>query len=263
MLNFTIAVNGGTARAVTCHRHHDTNITVSVDGGPATNYAVADADAVTGADMVRRLNAGFAGASHAGRDHVSGATGAAARVHVRHRASATASRRRGHHRLGHRSRRLRQLRSTAGGALTKTGAVAQTVDQLVAGINTNTTLTDKVTASNDGGRLRISNLSTGDLTVVGATAGGVINGDTGGANTTTIGGNDVRRNLVKQFNDLRDQLDKLADDASFNGVNLLRGDKLKVNFNETRHQRHRDPGAGRIRRAAADQHDSRSASTCS
>ena len=53
------------------------------------------------------------------------------------------------------------------------------------------------------------------------------------ATTDTIGGNDVRKNLAKQFNDLRDQLDKLADDASFNGINLLRGDKLKLTFNET------------------------------
>jgi len=38
---------------------------------------------------------------------------------------------------------------------------------------------------------------------------------------------------VQQFNTLRDQLDKFADDAYFNGVNLLRGDKLKLVFNET------------------------------
>jgi flagellin-like hook-associated protein FlgL len=42
----------------------------------------------------------------------------------------------------------------------------------------------------------------------------------------------VRTNLVKQFNELKDQLDKLSDDASFNGINLLRGDKLKITFNE-------------------------------
>ncbi len=53
------------------------------------------------------------------------------------------------------------------------------------------------------------------------------------ANNDTIGRNDVRRNLVTQFNDLRDQLDKFSDDASFNGINLLRGDKLKLTFNET------------------------------
>ena len=38
---------------------------------------------------------------------------------------------------------------------------------------------------------------------------------------------------MTQFNDVRDQLNKLADDSSFNGINLLRGDKLKLNFNET------------------------------
>ena len=70
------------------------------------------------------------------------------------------------------------------------------------------------------------------MTVVGATAGGVINGDTGAANTTTVGGNTVRTNLITQFNDLRSQLDKLADDSSFNGVNLLKGDTLKLVFNE-------------------------------
>jgi flagellin len=54
----------------------------------------------------------------------------------------------------------------------------------------------------------------------------------GGVGTTTIGGNSVRRNLVNQYNELRGQLDKLSDDSSFNGVNLLRGDKLTIAFNE-------------------------------
>ena len=111
-----------------------------------------------------------------------------------------------------------------------------------------------MTASNDNGKLRISNLSTSDLTVVGVTGGGVINGDLGAANTTTIGGNVVRRNLVKQYNDLRDQLNKLADDASFNGINLLRGDKLQDHLQRARHLRRSRSRPGRIRRAAADQH---------
>ncbi|MEO8686302.1 MAG: flagellin, partial [Devosia sp.] len=46
-------------------------------------------------------------------------------------------------------------------------------------------------------------------------------------------GNVVRSDLADQFNELRDQLDKISDDASFNGINLLRGDKLKITFNET------------------------------
>jgi flagellin-like hook-associated protein FlgL len=104
------------------------------------------------------------------------------------------------------------------------------VDQLVQSINSNAGLKDKVRASNDNGKLRIENLSTEELTVHGVGSDGEIDGTSG---TTDIGGNEVRKNLAKQFNELRDQLDKLADDASFNGINLLRGDKLKLTFNET------------------------------
>ena len=100
----------------------------------------------------------------------------------------------------------------------------KSVDALVTEINSNASLTGKIRASNDNGKLRIENQSTAELSV--STGTGV----TGAA---TIGGNQVRANFVKQFNELRDQLDKLADDASFNGINLLRGDKLKLTFNET------------------------------
>jgi hypothetical protein len=112
------------------------------------------------------------------------------------------------------------------------GATAGTysVDQLVQSINTTGALKDKVRASNDNGKLRIENLSTEELRVHGVGSDGEIDGSSG---TTDIGGNEVRKNLVKQFNELRDQLDKLADDASFNGINLLRGDKLKLTFNES------------------------------
>jgi flagellin-like hook-associated protein FlgL len=108
--------------------------------------------------------------------------------------------------------------------------VAKTVDALVHEINNHATLEGKVRAANDNGRLRLENLSTTALEVTGVTTAGVMNG---GLGTDEIGRNDVRRNLVTQFNELRDQLDKFADDASFNGINLLRGDKLKLTFNET------------------------------
>jgi flagellin-like hook-associated protein FlgL len=42
----------------------------------------------------------------------------------------------------------------------------------------------------------------------------------------------VRSALVSQFNDLRTQIDQLAKDSGYNGVNLLTGDKLSVIFNE-------------------------------
>jgi flagellin len=42
----------------------------------------------------------------------------------------------------------------------------------------------------------------------------------------------VRSNLIQQFNDLRTQIDQLAKDSSFNGINLLQGDRLSIVFNE-------------------------------
>ncbi|MBL8570792.1 MAG: hypothetical protein JNK84_17105 [Phreatobacter sp.] len=107
---------------------------------------------------------------------------------------------------------------------------AKSVDQLVADINGNSSLQAKVRASNDNGRLRIENLSTSAMTLAGIGGDGEIDGTVG---TGAIGGNDVRADLIRQFNDLRQQLDRTAEDASFNGINLLRGDALGITFNET------------------------------
>ncbi|ODT56198.1 MAG: hypothetical protein ABS59_01970 [Methylobacterium sp. SCN 67-24] len=61
----------------------------------------------------------------------------------------------------------------------------------------------------------------------------IADGDTAGAGIAASGGNStVRSNLIKQFNDLTKQIDQLAKDASFNGKNLLAGDKLSIVFNE-------------------------------
>jgi flagellin-like hook-associated protein FlgL len=53
---------------------------------------------------------------------------------------------------------------------------------------------------------------------------------------TSVAGADVanpkRAELVSTYNDLLGQIDALAKDASFNGVNLLNGDSLSVLFNE-------------------------------
>ncbi|HWU18997.1 MAG TPA: flagellin [Devosia sp.] len=114
--------------------------------------------------------------------------------------------------------------TTGGAAVLNFGAdatVAKTTDELVNEINKNDDLKGKIRASNDNGKLRIENLSTQKLEV------------TQGTTASEIAGNAVRADLANQFNELRDQLDKLSDDASFNGINLLRGDKLKITFNET------------------------------
>src|SRR5436853_7421392 len=43
----------------------------------------------------------------------------------------------------------------------------------------------------------------------------------------------VRSNLAAQFNAIRTQIDELAGDSGFNGVNLQNGDNLKVVLNES------------------------------
>lgn len=105
---------------------------------------------------------------------------------------------------------------------------AKSVDQLVRDINANPDFKNIVRASNDNGRLRIENLSTRALDIGGLTDGAV----SGGTTSTSVDGNDSRASLARQFNDLRTEIDRLAEDASFNGVNLLRGDQLKIVFNE-------------------------------
>lgn len=73
------------------------------------------------------------------------------------------------------------------------------------------------------GAFTVSPTATDTTNLFGATA-------TTGA--TASGNSTVRSNLVKQFNDLRDQIDGLARDAGFNGINLLGGDLLSITFNE-------------------------------
>jgi flagellin-like hook-associated protein FlgL len=230
-LSFNIAANGGTSRAIVVAATSNTNITVTVDGGAPTNFTVADANAVTGTELAGALNAAFDAAATPVAI-TAGFSGGAVTFTADTAVSNSSANVTVTGVAGAGTVTGGNFGFGGGGTLTKTGAVAQTVDQIVAGINANASLSGKVKAVNDNGKVSIQNLSTEDLTLVGATSAGVINGDTGASNTTTIGGNTVRKNLITQFNDLRSQLDKLADDASFNGVNLLHGDTLKLVFNE-------------------------------
>jgi flagellin len=56
----------------------------------------------------------------------------------------------------------------------------------------------------------------------------------GTANGTALssGNSSTRATLQTNFNNLLTQIDQLAGDASYSGVNLLKGDNLTVNFNE-------------------------------
>src|SRR6266403_1999 len=70
---------------------------------------------------------------------------------------------------------------------------------------------------------------------VGGTATGVgkpFAGLTAGAPVVDPATQLVRANLVEQYNNILDQITTTAQDSSFNGVNLLNGDQLKLTFNE-------------------------------
>ncbi len=212
-ISFDIAVNGGTAQTITIAY-------ADVDTETASAGAAVTAEELAGIINTKLTAANVAATASVNDDGelvITGAstTSADADVTISNFAVANGAAGSG----------------LANGSGTDT-YTAKTVDALVNEINNNDDLEGKIRASNDNGKLRIENLSTQDLSVVGATATG-LTGGTGTANTQTIGGNTVRAGLADQFNELRDQLDKFADDASFNGINLLRGDNLKLTFNET------------------------------
>ncbi|KQO73087.1 flagellar hook protein [Methylobacterium sp. Leaf87] len=72
-----------------------------------------------------------------------------------------------------------------------------------------------------------------DLSVSG-TSTGTGNTFLSTSSKATIGGDGLtaRNKLVTDYNNLLTQIDQLSNDSGFNGVNLLKGDQLKVSFNE-------------------------------
>ncbi|RAI22238.1 hypothetical protein CH339_23480, partial [Rhodobium orientis] len=219
-----VSLDGATAQSVAITASDADTLSLTLDGGSAVTFDVADVEAVTATELADAVNALFDAesvditASTDGGELVLTADTASssdvASVAVSNVAETLAG---------------ASDSGLAGGAESLTNVEAKTVDTLVSEINASSSLDDKVRASNDNGSLRIENQSTNDLTVTGVTSSTI----DGGSGTDTIDGNEVRKDLATQFNDLRDQLDKLSDDSSFNGINLLQGDLLTITFNET------------------------------
>lgn len=70
----------------------------------------------------------------------------------------------------------------------------------------------------------------GDAAATGAAGFGIATSGTQGQNGETI--TEARATFATDYNNLRTQIDQLATDASFNGINLLNSDSLLVKFNE-------------------------------
>jgi hypothetical protein len=113
----------------------------------------------------------------------------------------------------------------------------KTLDQLNTALQAN-----NLSASLDTtGKLTISASNDYASSTLGSTAGGAIGGtvtsslvfSTAGAPVADPNSTSTRAGLVSQYNNILNQITTTAQDASFNGVNLLNGDQLKLVFNET------------------------------
>lgn len=125
--------------------------------------------------------------------------------------------------------------SVKAGATTTSVTIAagDTVQKIVDAFNADGTgLRAEVGSDN---KLKVSALNGESLEVLASStdATAAFAGLTEGVVARTAGTtNSVRENLAKQFDDLRTQINQLSKDTGYNGINLLNGDSLKVQFNE-------------------------------
>ena len=112
-----------------------------------------------------------------------------------------------------------------------------------AGVNLTASIsgTDKLTftSTNDGASQIITGTTAAATAVAANTINISANAAGGGAGGTVVAAvadtvsQTARSSLVAQYNQIIQQITTTAQDASFNGVNLLNGDSLKLVFNET------------------------------
>jgi flagellin len=119
-----------------------------------------------------------------------------------------------------------------------TGGTVKTLDQLNATLQANNlaaTLdsTGKLTisATNDYASSTLGSVSAGGT--IGGTVTSSLSFSSASAPVADAQAQAVRSSLVTQYNNILAQITTTSQDASFNGVNLLGGDTLKLTFNET------------------------------
>src|SRR3954454_4054934 len=119
-----------------------------------------------------------------------------------------------------------------------TNGTVKTLDQLNTKLQANN-LTATIDAN---GLLTVSTTNDYASSTIGSSAaGGAIGGTLTSALTFSTASSPVqdtvaqtsRSNLVSQYNNILAQIDSTSQDSSFNGVNLLNGDQLKLVFDET------------------------------
>jgi flagellin len=119
-----------------------------------------------------------------------------------------------------------------------TGGTVKTLDQLNTALQANnlTATLDstgnlKISANNDYASSTLGSVAAGGA--LGGTVTSALTFSSASAPVADASAQAVRGNLVTQYNNILAQITTTAQDASFNGVNLLAGDTLKLTFNET------------------------------
>lgn len=105
---------------------------------------------------------------------------------------------------------------------------ADTVEEVVEKINNAEGL--NVSASVDNGEIKLT--SDEDIVISGTVTGTGLTAATTAATVIDQDAVDKRNAFLSDYNEALKQIDSLAKDASFNGVNLLNGDDLEITFNE-------------------------------
>ena len=127
------------------------------------------------------------------------------------------------------------IAATGGGTATSiTFGASESLDQLNTALAAN-----NLSASIDSaGKLVITTTNDAASSSVGAivytnTGGGTLTFGAVVAPVADAASQAIRSNLVGQYNNIIAQITTTAQDSSFNGINLLNGDNLKLTFNET------------------------------
>ncbi len=125
------------------------------------------------------------------------------------------------------------ITATGGGTATSiTFGASESLDQLNAALAAN-----NVSASLDSaGKLvftTTNDAASATLGAVGGTAAAFTGVAAASPPVADAASQTIRANLVSQYNNVIQQITTTSQDASFNGINLLNGDDLKLTFNET------------------------------
>lgn len=115
-------------------------------------------------------------------------------------------------------------------ALKDTDSLEQAATKIATALNNSVkdaedTVIGGFTATVENGQIKISNSKGIVANVSGTISGITFNGEIGNSTRTTS---------MKQYNEILDQIDQLAKDSGYKGINLLQGNSLKVVFNEDR-----------------------------